>query len=88
MIPTVLIALLVTVIASQAVISGAFSMTSQAIELGLLPRLRVIETSRSKRVPAVNALLFAAVMFLVLAFRSWDKLTLGLWHRGRFDGAG
>ncbi|SAK55888.1 potassium uptake protein [Caballeronia hypogeia] len=79
LIPTVLIALLATVIASQAVISGAFSMTSQAIELGFLPRLRVIETSPSQRgqvyVPAVNALLFAAVIFLVLAFRSSDKLT-------------
>ncbi|SAL05402.1 potassium uptake protein [Caballeronia calidae] len=79
LIPTVLIALLATVIASQAVISGAFSMTSQAIELGFLPRLRVIETSASQRgqvyVPAVNMVLFAAVMFLVLAFRSSDRLT-------------
>lgn len=79
LIPTVLIALLATVIASQAVISGAFSMTSQAIELGFLPRLRVIETSASQRgqvyVPAVNAVLFAAVMFLVLVFRSSDRLT-------------
>ncbi|SAL84540.1 potassium uptake protein [Caballeronia arvi] len=79
LIPTVLIALLATVIASQAVISGAFSMTSQAIELGFLPRLRVVETSASQRgqvyVPAVNALLFGAVMFLVLVFRSSDKLT-------------
>jgi KUP system potassium uptake protein len=79
LIPTVLIALLATVIASQAVISGAFSMTSQAIELGFLPRLRVIETSTSQRgqvyVPAVNAALFAAVMFLVLVFRSSDRLT-------------
>jgi KUP system potassium uptake protein len=79
LIPTVVIALCATVIASQAVISGAFSMTSQAIELGFLPRLRVIETSRAHRgqvfVPAVNALLFAAVMFLVLSFRSSDRLT-------------
>ncbi|VXB12708.1 putative potassium transport system protein kup 2 [Burkholderia sp. 8Y] len=79
LIPTVLIALLATVIASQAVISGAFSMTSQAIELGFLPRLRVVETSSSHRgqvyVPAVNTLLFGAVMFLVLVFRSSDRLT-------------
>jgi KUP system potassium uptake protein len=79
LIPTVIIALCATVIASQAVISGAFSMTSQAIELGFLPRLRVIETSASQRgqvyVPTVNAVLFAAVMFLVLAFRSSDRLT-------------
>ncbi|CAM2155720.1 K(+):H(+) symporter Kup [Pararobbsia alpina] len=79
LIPTVVIALLATVIASQAVISGAFSMTSQAIELGFLPRLRVIETSRTQRgqvyVPAVNTLLFGAVLFLVLVFRSSDRLT-------------
>ncbi|VXC66305.1 hypothetical protein BURKHO8Y_270009 [Burkholderia sp. 8Y] len=49
LITTVLIALLATVIASQAVISGAFSMASQAIELGFLPRLRVVETSSSQR---------------------------------------
>jgi KUP system potassium uptake protein len=79
LIPTVLIALLATVVASQAVISGAFSMTSQAIELGFLPRLRVVETSSSQRgqvyVPAVNAVLFAAVLFLVLGFRSSERLT-------------
>ena len=79
LIPTVIIALLATVIASQAVISGAFSMTSQAIELGFLPRLRVVETSKAQRgqvyVPAVNAVLFAAVLFLVLTFRSSDRLT-------------
>jgi KUP system potassium uptake protein len=79
LIPTVIIALLATVIASQAVISGAFSMTSQAIELGFLPRLRVIETSKSQRgqvyVPAVNAVLFGAVLFLTLVFRSSDRLT-------------
>ncbi|MDR5758511.1 KUP/HAK/KT family potassium transporter [Caballeronia sp. LZ035] len=79
LIPTVVIAMLATVIASQAVISGAFSMTSQAIELGFLPRLRVVETSSSQHgqvyVPAVNAVLFAAVLFLVLAFRSSARLT-------------
>ena len=79
LIPTVIIALLATVIASQGVISGAFSMTSQAIELGFLPRLRVIETSRSQRgqvyVPAVNTLLLGAVLFLVFVFRSSDRLT-------------
>lgn len=79
LVPTVLIAMLATIIASQAVISGAFSMTSQAIELGFLPRLRVVETSREQRgqvyAPAVNAILFVAVLFLVLAFRSSAKLT-------------
>ncbi|MBB5509416.1 KUP/HAK/KT family potassium transporter [Paraburkholderia atlantica] len=54
-------------------------MTSQAIELGFLPRLRVVETSREQRgqvySPAVNLILFVAVLFLVLAFRSSSKLT-------------
>lgn len=75
----VLLALLATVIASQAVISGAFSMTSQAIDLGFLPRLRAVETSASQRgqvyVPDVNALLFAAVLLLVLTYRSSERLT-------------
>lgn len=79
LIPAVGIAMLATVIASQAVISGAFSMTSQAIELGFLPRMRTIETSRERRgqvyVPAVNAGLLAAVVFLVLFFRTSEKLT-------------
>ena len=71
--------MLATIIASQAVISGAFSMTSQAIELGFLPRMRTIETSRTRRgqiyVPAVNAGLLVAVVFLVLFFRSSERLT-------------
>lgn len=79
LIPAVGIAMLATIIASQAVISGAFSMTSQAIELGFLPRMRTIETSRERRgqvyVPAVNAGLLAAVVFLVLFFRTSEKLT-------------
>jgi KUP system potassium uptake protein len=79
LVPAVGIAMLATVIASQAVISGAFSMTSQAIELGFLPRMRTIETSRARRgqvyVPAVNIALLVAVLFLVLFFRSSAKLT-------------
>lgn len=79
LVPAVGIAMLATVIASQAVISGAFSMTSQAIELGFLPRMRTIETSRARRgqvyVPAVNIALLIAVLFLVLFFRSSEKLT-------------
>lgn len=79
LIPTVIIAMLATIIASQAVISGAFSMTSQAIELGFLPRMRIIETSKTQRgqvySPAVNAILFISVMFLVLVFRSSARLT-------------
>lgn len=79
LIPAVLVATLATVIASQAVITGAFSMTSQALELNLLPRMKVVETStKNKRqvyVPLVNGVLFVAVMFLVLFFRSSDRLT-------------
>ncbi|MGF6478207.1 potassium transporter Kup [Paraburkholderia sp. JPY419] len=79
LVPSVIIAMLATIIASQAVISGAFSMTSQAIELGFLPRLRVVETSTTQRgqvySPAVNLVLFVAVLFLVLAFRSSSNLT-------------
>lgn len=79
LIPAVGIALLATIIASQAVISGAFSMTSQAVELGFLPRVRTIETSKSHHgqvyVPAVNAGLLAAVLFLVLFFGSSERLT-------------
>ncbi|PLZ03998.1 potassium transporter kup [Burkholderia sp. WAC0059] len=79
LIPLVGIAMLATIIASQAVISGAFSMTSQAIELGFLPRMRTVETSRTRHgqvyVPAVNACLLAAVLFLVLFFRDSDRLT-------------
>jgi KUP system potassium uptake protein len=79
LVPSVIIAMLATIIASQAVISGAFSMTSQAIELGFLPRMRMIETSKEHRgqvyVPAVNAILFASVLFLVLVFQSSARLT-------------
>ncbi|MBP0588542.1 KUP/HAK/KT family potassium transporter [Paraburkholderia sp. LEh10] len=79
LIPGVVIAMLATIIASQAVISGAFSMTSQAIELGFLPRMRIIETSKQQRgqvySPAVNAILFASVLFLVLGFQTSAKLT-------------
>jgi KUP system potassium uptake protein len=66
------------VIASQAVISGAFSMTRQAIQLGELPRLRVEHTSRRTEgvvyVPAVNWILCAATIGLVLGFGSSSRL--------------
>jgi KUP system potassium uptake protein len=72
-IPMVLLATVATVIASQAVISGAFSVTRQAVQLGFLPRLRVRHTSEAEGqiyVPAVNALLYLAVVALVIGFRS------------------
>jgi KUP system potassium uptake protein len=67
-----------TVIASQAVISGAFSVSRQALRLGFLPHLRIRHTSRHSYgqiyVPGVNWALFAAVLVVVVAFRSSAKL--------------
>jgi len=66
LIPVVILATMATVIASQAVISGAFSMTRQAIQLGLLPRMQVVFTSEHEAgqiyLPKVNWTLLAAVM--------------------------
>ena len=62
-----------TVIASQAMISGAFSLARQAVQLDLLPRLRVLQTSAEEQgqiyVPAVNGILFIAVVAFVLTFQ-------------------
>lgn len=74
LIPAVVLATLATVIASQAVISGAYSMTRQAIQLGLLPRMSVLHTSAREAgqiyMPGVNWLLLAAVLATVLGFGS------------------
>jgi KUP system potassium uptake protein len=76
--PMVLIATAATVIASQAVITGAYSLTRQAIGLGLLPRLEVRHTSETLAgqiyLPRVNALLLIAVLLLVAMFRSSSAL--------------
>ena len=76
--PMILLATLATVIASQAVISGAFSITRQAMQLGLLPRMRALHTSASQRgqiyMPAVNWLLMIAVFCLVLGFKNSSSL--------------
>jgi KUP system potassium uptake protein len=76
--PLVVFATAATVIASQAIISGAFSLTHQSIQLGLLPRLHVRHTAQHERgqiyVPLVNWLLAAATLGAVLAFRSSDAL--------------
>lgn len=76
--PLVLIATAATVIASQAVISGAFSLTHQAIQLGFLPRLRTEHTSAKAAgqiyIPAVNWTLLVAVVALVLGFRKSTNL--------------
>ncbi|HLY55409.1 MAG TPA: potassium transporter Kup, partial [Stellaceae bacterium] len=78
LIPLVVLSSIATIIASQAVISGAFSMTSQAIQLGYLPRLLVRHTSEQEMgqvyVPRVNLLLFLAVLATVVTFRSSDAL--------------
>jgi KUP system potassium uptake protein len=72
-IPMIVLATVATVIASQAVISGAFSVTRQAVQLGFLPRLNILHTSREAGqvyVPAVNWGIFAAVVALVVGFGS------------------
>jgi KUP system potassium uptake protein len=77
-VPMVLLATVATVIASQAVISGAFSVTRQAVQLGFLPRLSIRHTSETEigqvYVPAVNWVLLVAVVALVLGFGSSTKL--------------
>jgi KUP system potassium uptake protein len=74
LIPAVILATLATIIASQAVISGAYSMTQQAIHLGFLPRMRIIHTSAAESgqiyMPAVNWLLLAAVLIITIAFQT------------------
>jgi KUP system potassium uptake protein len=74
----VVLATAATVIASQAVISGAFSMARQAVHLDLLPRLRVLQTSALEQgqiyVPIINWLVFPAVIAFVVGFGSSDAL--------------
>ncbi|MFA9215478.1 MAG: potassium transporter Kup [Sphingomonadaceae bacterium] len=76
--PLVILSTMATVIASQATISGTFSMTKQAIALGLLPRMRVLHTSESEigqiYIPAVCWLQLAVVLIAVVGFGSSDKL--------------
>jgi KUP system potassium uptake protein len=78
LIPMVVLATAATVIASQAVITGAYSLSSQAIQLGLLPRLEVRHTSAHQAgqiyMPRVNGLLLTGVLLLVALFRSSDAL--------------
>ncbi|MEA3039068.1 MAG: system potassium uptake protein [Sphingomonadales bacterium] len=77
--PLVLIATAATVIASQAVISGAFSVTQQAIHLGFVPRIKIQHTSESTAaqiyIPAINWALMIMVIILVLVFRNSSNLT-------------
>jgi len=78
LVPLIVLAALATVIASQAVISGAFSVTRQAFQLKLLPRIATIHTSSSEEgqiyIPFINWGIFVAVVVLVLGFRSSSAL--------------
>ncbi len=78
LVPAVVLATLATIIASQAVISGAYSVTKQAIQLGLLPRTRVLYTSAKEvgqiYMPEVNWLLLVAVLLAVFGFGSSSAL--------------
>ncbi len=77
--PLVLLATMAAVIASQAVITGAFSVTQQAIQLGFMPRLRIEHTSAATEgqiyIPLVNWMLMVMVILLVLFFQSSSNLT-------------
>ena len=77
--PLLLLATAATVIASQAVITGAFSVTQQAVQLGLLPRLDIRNTSETQAgqiyVPAINGLLMVGVLFLLVTFQNTHNLT-------------
>src|SRR6266480_5336072 len=78
LIPMVALATAAAVIASQAVITGAYSLTRQAIQLGLMPRFEIRHTSEAHSgqiyIPRINMLLFVAVMLLVVLFRSSSAL--------------
>jgi KUP system potassium uptake protein len=77
--PMVILATAATVIASQAVISGAFSLSRQAVQLGLLPPLTIRQTSEREGgqifLPAINVLLFVGVMAVMLSFGSSGRLS-------------
>jgi KUP system potassium uptake protein len=76
--PLVILATVATVIASQAVITGAFSLARQAIQLGLLPRMLILHTSETQEgqifIPRVNRLLLIGVLLLVLLFKNSSNL--------------
>ena len=76
--PVLALATTAAVIASQAVITGAFSMTQQAVQLGLLPRIEIRRTSETLTgqifVPAVNSLMMAGVLLLLVVFQSSHRL--------------
>ena len=77
-VPMIGLATVAAAVASQAVITGAFSVTAQAVQLGYLPRLQILYTSEDAKgqvyVPAVNRMLFLAVVLLTLGFQSSTAL--------------
>ncbi|PHP67536.1 potassium transporter Kup [Zhengella mangrovi] len=78
LIPMVILATMATVIASQAVISGAFSLTRQAVQLNILPRFEIVHTSAEQSgqiyLPQLNWMLLAGVLLLVFGFGSSERL--------------
>jgi KUP system potassium uptake protein len=78
LVPIILLATLATVIASQALISGVFSLTRQAVQMGFCPRVRIIPTSSDEAgqiyVPSANWLLMAGTLLIVVMFKSSDAL--------------
>lgn len=78
LVPLVMVATAATVIASQAVISGAFSLTSQAIQLGYVPRMKILHTSDREigqiYMPVINWALLLVIIWIVLAFKSSSNL--------------
>ena len=78
LIPMVILATLATIIASQAVISGAFSLTSQAILLGFVPSMKILHTSEDERgqiyIPMINWMLLVMVVAVVIAFQKSENL--------------
>lgn len=78
LVPLIVLATLATVIASQAMITGVFSLTQQAVQLGYLPRLKIVHTNAQVRgqiyMPQVNYMLMVACISLVLFFKSSSKL--------------
>lgn len=77
-VPMIILAGLATIIASQAVITGAYSLTQQAIQLGLLPRMKIVQTSPGSAgqiyIPAINWMLLFGVWLLVVQFRNSSNM--------------
>jgi KUP system potassium uptake protein len=78
LIPLLILTAVATVVASQAVISGAFSIARQAVQLGFIPRMQIVHTSHQSEgqiyVPSVNWTLFVLVFIVVISFRSTSNL--------------